>query len=117
VGSTSIFPTSLLDSADLAPVRQIENYPTASGDVPTDPIIIADCGVLAPDDPSLHESMNQDGDIYEDYPVDEDRDTENPEVALQIAKVVREVGNKLFKEGKIEAALQKYQSKWRYHPL
>lgn len=50
-------------------------------------------------------------DPYEDYPIDEDRDTENPEVALQIAKVVREVGNRLYKEGKVDEALQKYQSK------
>lgn len=32
-------------------------------------------------------------------------------MAFQIAKEVREVGNKLFKEGKIEEALAKYQSK------
>lgn len=92
-------------------VRQIENFPTASGDVPTSPIIIADCGVLSPDDPSLKEVPEaQAGDPYEDYPVDEDRDTENPEIALEIAKVVREVGNRLFKEGRTEEALQKYQS-------
>ena len=28
-------------------------------------------------------------DPYEDYPVDKDKDTENPEVALQIAKDIR----------------------------
>lgn len=49
-------------------------------------------------------------DPYEDYPADEDSDTEKPEVALQIAKDVREYGNQLFKEGKTEEALQKYQS-------
>ena len=49
-------------------------------------------------------------DPYEDYPIDEDRETEKPEVALKIAKDVREYGNKLFKEGKTEEALQKYQS-------
>ena len=42
--------------------------------------------------------------------MDEDSNTENPEVALQIAKNVREYGNQLFKEGKAEEALQKYQS-------
>jgi peptidyl-prolyl isomerase D len=42
--------------------------------------------------------------------MDEDSNTENPEVALQIAKDVREYGNQLFKEGKTEEALQKYQS-------
>ncbi|KAF9484054.1 peptidyl-prolyl cis-trans isomerase [Pholiota conissans] len=96
-------------------VRQIENFPTASGDVPTSPIIITDCGVLSPEDPSLKEDPEaQAGDPYEDYPIDEDRDSENPEIALQIAKAVREVGNKLFKEGRTEEALQKYQKSLRY---
>lgn len=73
--------------------------------------MIASCGVLAPDDPSLTEAaVNTDGDQYEDYPDDEDRNVNNPEVALTIAKEVREIGNKLFKEGKTEAALSKYQS-------
>jgi peptidyl-prolyl isomerase D len=44
--------------------------------------------------------------------VDEDKDSENPEIALQIAQAIREVGNKLFKEGKAEEALQKYQSEY-----
>ena len=92
-------------------MRQIENYPTSTGDVPTSPIVIADCGVLSPDDPSLSETATADsGDPFEDYPEDEDRDTDQPEVALEIAQAVREVGNKLFKEGKTEAALEKYQS-------
>jgi peptidyl-prolyl isomerase D len=99
-------------------VRQIEHYPTSSGDVPTSPIIIADCGVLSPDDPSLKADLKANlEDPYEDYPADEDRDTDNPEIALEIAKAVREIGNKLFKEGKIEEALQKYQSALIYDKL
>lgn len=92
-------------------VRQIENFPTSSGDAPTSPIVIADCGVLSPDDPSLAPASVADGDAFEDYPEDEDRDVQKPEVALDIAKTIREVGNKLFKEGKIAEALDKYQSK------
>ena len=42
--------------------------------------------------------------------MDQDSNTEDPEVALQIAKNVREYGNQLFKEGEAEEALQKYQS-------
>jgi len=101
-------------------VRQIENYPTANGDVPTSPIIISSCGVLSPNDPSLAEAVATDGDPYEDYPDDEDRNVQNPEIALEIAKTVREVGNKLFKEGKADLALQKYQKSIRYldvHPV
>ena len=100
----------------LLPVRQIENYTTTSGDVPTAPIVIADCGVLSPEElAQLSTTKSDKVDPYEDYPTDEDRNTENPEVALQIAKDVREFGNQLFKEGKTEEALQKYQSGLNLH--
>ncbi|KAF9460416.1 peptidyl-prolyl cis-trans isomerase [Collybia nuda] len=102
-------------------VRQMENFPTQSGDVPTSPIVITDCGILSPDDPSLTEDApTADGDGYEDYPDDEDKDVQNPEVALDIAKAVREIGNKLFKEGKVDLALGKYLKSIRYldvHPV
>ena len=51
-----------------------------------------------------------DGDVYEDFPDDEDQNVQDPEVALKIAREVRELGNKLFKEGNAEGALAKYQS-------
>jgi len=95
-------------------VRQIENFPTSTGDAPTSPIIIEDCGVLSPDDPSLtQENASADGDPYEDYPDDEDRDLSKPETVIEIAQAIREAGNKLFKEGKTKEALEKYQSSWR----
>jgi peptidyl-prolyl isomerase D len=50
------------------------------------------------------------GDSFEDYPDDEDRDLSKPETVIEIAKVIREIGNHLYKEGKIEEAHQKYQS-------
>ena len=94
-------------------VRQIENYPTSGGDVPSNPITIVSAGVLSADDPSLTAPVEStDGDVYEDFPDDEDRDVQNPEVALKIAREVRELGNKLFKEGKAEEALAKYQSRF-----
>lgn len=90
--------------------RQIENNPTSNGDVPVQPVVIADCGVLSPDDPSLSQKQS-DGDVYEDYPDDEDRELGNPETVLQMAKVIREVGNELFKKGDFNGALQKYKSR------
>ena len=63
------------------------------------------------DDPPLTTATPTDGDIYEDYPEDEDQDLENPRIALDIAKAVRTVGNKLLSEGKTDLALKKYQSK------
>jgi len=93
--------------------RQIENNPTSNGDIPVQPVVIADCGVLSPDDPSLSQKQS-DGDVYEDYPDDEDRELGNPETVLQIAKVIREVGNDLFKKGDFNGALQKYKKSVRY---
>ncbi|KAI8988999.1 peptidyl-prolyl cis-trans isomerase Cpr7 [Trametes punicea] len=100
-------------------VRAIENTETGSGDVPVEPCIIADCGQLSPDDPSLVEPSAADGDVYEDYPEDQDpidgKDIgDSPEAALKIAREVREVGNKLFKDGKYDEALRKYQKAIRY---
>lgn len=84
--------------------------------MPVEPCVIVDCGQLAPEDPALSQPMAADGDVYEDYPEDQDpvegQDvSQAPPVALRIAKEVREVGNRLFKEGKYEDALHKYQSK------
>lgn len=90
----------------------MENNPTATGDVPVQPVVIADCGVLSADDPSLTRKESSDGDMYEDYPDDEDQELGNPETVLQIAKVVREVGNDLFRKGDFNGALQKYQSRF-----
>lgn len=93
------------------PVRQIENFPTSSGDVPSSPITIVSAGALSPDDPCLTVAVESaDGDVYEDFPDDEDQDVQDPEVALKIAREVRELANKLFKEGNAEGALAKYQS-------
>jgi peptidyl-prolyl isomerase D len=94
-------------------VRQIENHKTSSGDVPTSRIEIADCGELSPDDPFLT-TTDPEGDAYEDYPDDADQDVQNPAIALEIATAIREIGNKLFKERKIQSALEKYQSKFTY---
>lgn len=78
---------------------------------------------MDPSDPSLAESVaGADGDPYEDYPADQDALSdgdvqEKPELALRVARDVREIGNKLFKEGKAEQALGKYQSALRSFPL
>lgn len=103
-------------------VRQIENTPTQSGDAPASPVVIQACGVLSPDDPCLapDTTLSADGDNFEDFPDDEDKDVQNPEVALDIAKTIREIGNKLFKEGQVDSALNKYQKSIRYldvHPV
>lgn len=72
--------------------------------------MISACGVLSPDDPSLVPSEATLGDSHEDYPEDDDSDVQNPEVALDIARQIRELSNKLFKDGQVGLALNKYLS-------
>ncbi|KAI0061130.1 hypothetical protein BV25DRAFT_1826989 [Artomyces pyxidatus] len=102
-------------------VRQVEAYPTSSGDTPTKPITITDCGVLAPDDPSLNEAAAaSDGDVYEDYPDDDEHDVQHPPTALEAARTLRELGNARWKAGDAPAALAKWQKALRYldvHPV
>lgn len=100
-------------------VREIENGKTSAGDVPQTPVVITDCGELQPDDPSLNTQpipVGEGGDPYEDWPDDEDSDVHNPEVALKIAKDVREAANVLFKKGDVEGAFTKYQSRQSLSP-
>ena len=65
-------------------------------------------------------AVSSDGDPYEDYPQDQDalpdgNVEEKPEVALRVAREIREIGNKLFKEGKTAQALEKYRSMFSTH--
>ncbi|KAH9968179.1 peptidyl-prolyl cis-trans isomerase Cpr7 [Russula dissimulans] len=102
-------------------VRRVENYPTSSGDVPADPITITDAGELSPSDPSLLETVvASDGDPYEDYPDDDSRNTEDPAVALEAARALRELGTARWKDGATADALAKWQKALRYldvHPV
>ena len=95
-------------------MREIENGKSSAGDVPQSPVVIVDCGELQPDDPTLQSQpvpVGEGGDPYEDWPEDEENDVHNPEIALKIAKGVREAANVLFKKGDITGAFTKYQSK------
>jgi peptidyl-prolyl isomerase D len=110
-------------------VRKMEYHPTTATDVPTKPIVIAACGVLSPDDPSLKESASLDGDNYEDYPQDDEHASNDHEYAYTAANTVKAIGNALL-TGKNEdgskagepnpsAALEKYLKSLRYldqHP-
>lgn len=97
-------------------VREIENGQTSAGDGPVSPVVIEGCGELAADDPSLGPTPSvPGGDPYEDWPEDEESgDIENAEVALKIAKDIREAANALFKQGDIAGAFGKYQSEFRF---
>jgi peptidyl-prolyl isomerase D len=83
--------------------------------------VISDSGELLPNDPSLTETVvASDGDPYEDYPEDDSCDTQDPAVALEAARVLRELGTAHWKEGSAAEALAKWQKALRYldvHPV
>ena len=89
-------------------VRKIEESSTDSRDSPLVPVTISDCGVLAPGD-SGEEGVTEDpSDPYEDYPDlwDEEK---KPEVFLEIATKLKELGNEAFKAQNFDRAIEKYQ--------
>src|SRR6267154_4319705 len=108
-------PAPYLPPPILLTVRRIEDYATSSGDVPVDPIVIADAGELSPSDPSLTEPVvASDGDPYEDHPEDDSRDTQDLKVVLEAATTLRTLGNARWKESAAADALAKWQKALRY---
>lgn len=98
-------------------VRQIENLPTETGDKPTKPVVIADCGELPADAAVSEASRVADpyGDKYEDFPEDEtDQQPLSAQKCIQVASDCKDYGNKAFKAGDVSAALDKYQKGLRY---
>ena len=74
-----------------------------------------DCGELTGDEAESAGKKQPDstGDPYEDYPDDQGKEFKGPEV-LQIASELKDIGNKAFKAGDINIALDKYQKGIRY---
>lgn len=96
-------------------VRQVENLPTQSGDKPQREAAIADCGELSPDEVVAAATKAPDalGDKYEDFPEDESEELSAQKV-LTIATDCKDFGNKAFKSGDLNLALEKYQKGLRY---
>ncbi|KAL2264916.1 hypothetical protein VTJ83DRAFT_7426 [Remersonia thermophila] len=99
-------------------VRKIENLRTQA-DKPLKDAVIADCGELSPEEAVAADAKKADayGDEYEDYPEDqvtgEDQELPAQEI-LKIASACKEFGNKAFKAGDLNTALEKYQKGLRY---
>jgi peptidyl-prolyl isomerase D len=89
-------------------VRKIEEMPRDTRDTPLVPVIISDSGILAEGD-DTNEGVTEDpSDPYEDYPDLWDGE-KTPEVLLEIATKLKELGNEAFKAQKFERAIEKYQ--------
>lgn len=95
-------------------VRAIENTPTDSGDKPNDEVVITDCGEFPLDAP-LPRIDDGTGDTYEASIKDEPSiDINDPASVLKAITEIKEIGTKLFKEGKLELAYEKYRKAERY---
>ncbi|KAL1881431.1 hypothetical protein VTK73DRAFT_3949 [Phialemonium thermophilum] len=99
-------------------IRQVENLPTDPGDKPQRDVVIVDCGQLSPDEVVAADVKLPDafGDKYEDFPEDEVQGDEvlSAQKVLTVASDCKEFGNRAFKAGDFEAALDKYQKGLRY---
>jgi peptidyl-prolyl isomerase D len=89
-------------------VRKIEDSQVDTRDFPLVPITISDCGVLAAGDSDDDGVTEDPSDPYEDYPDMWDEE-KTPEVLLQVATKLKELGNEAFKAQKYERAIEKYQ--------
>ncbi|EOO03516.1 putative 40 kda peptidyl-prolyl cis-trans isomerase protein [Phaeoacremonium minimum UCRPA7] len=99
-------------------IRQIENLTTQSGDKPVQDATIIGCGELSPDQFAAEDAIKQPdalGDPYEDFPEDEATNGElTAQRVLKVATECKEFGNKAFKGGDFQLALDKYQKGLRY---
>ncbi|KAL8809599.1 MAG: hypothetical protein Q9200_003271 [Gallowayella weberi] len=92
-------------------IRKIENLKTQN-DKPSADVTIADCGQLSGDESSKN-IPDSTGDPYEDFPEDQGKDLKAPEI-YKIANELKDFGNKAFKAGDLNLALDKYQKGLRY---
>ncbi len=78
---------------------------------------VEDCGQLTGDEAQDIGKSNKEadstGDNYEDFPEDQGEEYKGPQI-LEIATKLKEYGNKAFKSGDLNLALDKYQKGLRY---
>ena len=78
-------------------------------------LIYSDCGELQGDEyeKATHYVPDSTGDLYEDYPQDQQDDFGGPKI-VEIASKMKTIGNEAFKAGNLHLALDKYQKGLRY---
>jgi peptidyl-prolyl isomerase D len=89
-------------------VRKVEDSAVDTRDCPLVPVTISNCGVLGEGDAGDEGVIEDPSDPYEDYP-DMWEEEKKPELLLQVATKLKELGNEAFKAQKFERAIEKYQ--------
>ncbi len=74
---------------------------------------LVDCGQLSGLETVGEKIVDSTGDPYESYPEDQGKDFKGPEI-VKIATELKEYGNKAFKSGDLNLAIEKYQKGLRY---
>lgn len=94
-------------------IRKIEDLPTQN-DKPTKEVKISACGQLDLSKPvTVERKTDLTGDSYEDYPQDHGEEISVEEV-INIVSEIKGFGNKAFKSGELDLALEKYEKGLRY---
>mmetsp|Transcript_14726 Transcript_14726/g.21988 ORF Transcript_14726/g.21988 Transcript_14726/m.21988 type:complete len:372 (+) Transcript_14726:81-1196(+) len=93
-------------------VRKVEQTPTTKPDKPVVRCEIVACGELSPTDEDGI-STPDDGDVYEEFPVDAEG-IEGFAEKFNVAEKIKVIGNDYFKKGDCLLAAQKYEKAVRY---
>ncbi|ORX69485.1 peptidyl-prolyl cis-trans isomerase D [Linderina pennispora] len=95
-------------------VRAVENGITDSGDKPEKAVVIEDCGQLQPGEDDGVGAGDGVPEFPDDYPIAEDAEGIEAEVALEVATKMKGLGNDGFKAGDLTTAVAKYSKALRY---
>jgi len=91
-------------------VKAIEALETGANDLPKQAVVIADCGELDANE-DIYKVVPDGDDVYSDWPMDSN---EPKGKYLEIATILKTIGNEYFKKQNHEKALAKYAKALRY---
>ncbi|KAJ2777045.1 peptidyl-prolyl cis-trans isomerase cpr6 [Coemansia javaensis] len=98
-------------------VKAIEEAPTGQGDRPEKPVVIEDCGELAPgadDGCTPADGVPEDPEDYEAGADGDDNDEIPPQTLLDVGQRMKADGNAAFRDGRLDVAVAKYGKGLRY---
>uniref|UniRef100_R7WCY5 peptidylprolyl isomerase n=1 Tax=Aegilops tauschii TaxID=37682 RepID=R7WCY5_AEGTA len=95
-------------------VRAMEHVCAGEADLPTDDIVIVDCGELPEGSTEGVANFFKDGDMYPDWPIDLDEKPADVLWWINAVDSAKSFGNENFKKHDYKAALRKYRKAMRY---
>ncbi|XP_064637039.1 peptidyl-prolyl cis-trans isomerase D-like [Lineus longissimus] len=97
-------------------VRELEHQETGENDKPVKECSIGDCGVVPPGEDISCADVVDDGtgDVYQDYPEDNDLDFKQTDKIVEAVEVIRKSGNTHFKNQDFVKAQNKYDKALRF---